>query len=184
MTIPKREVYYNLFKILTCLIALAHSENGDQISLQTYEDLEVDDGDGYSGDLYREILNHKPRLWTESSDEACIFITLLRRTSWLTLWKNIEVITAILKEIMSNDTDAMLKINVLREFAACLQNDSVLLDAMKLEFSTVMKSMKKLMEGILHRPDKSNFSDTNFSQRFSHHHYSGTLAPPQKQSGP
>lgn len=181
---PNREFYYNIFKIVTCLIALAHSENEDQISLQTYEDLELDDGDNaynFSGDLYREILKHEPRLWTETSDEACIFITLLRRTSGSTLPGNIEVITAILKEIMSNDTDAMLKINVLRELAACLQKKNVLLDIMKKRFSMVMESIKKLMEGIFHRPDKSNFSDTNSSQRFSHHHYSGTLAPPQKQ---
>lgn len=183
IAIAEREVNYNFFKIVTCLIALVHPENTELISPELYEQLELDikdEANNFSGDLYREICDREPRLWTATSDDACIFITLMRRTSSFTFPANIKVITGILKEVLSNETDPMLRLNVFRELAGCFQNKDLLLNVMKINLPKVSKQLEKLIKGTLH-PGKSNLSDINPSQRLSYRHYSGTLALLQKQ---
>lgn len=152
IAIAERQVNYNLFKIITCLVALVHSKNADIISPALYEQLKLevkDDAHNFSGDLYREIFDREPRLWTATSDDACIFITLLRQISPFTLPENIEVITGILKEVLSNDTDAMLRLNLFRELAACFQNKDLMLNVMQMNLPKVSRHLEKLIKGIL-----------------------------------
>lgn len=143
---------YNLFKIVASLIALAHPDNLNIINSQLYLELHVALGTSkapqelFANKLFMHI-NCAPKLWTLASDNACIFLTLLRDCG-SGFSASMDLIGDILIEVLDTDSDAELRLKTFYVLANLFSQKDVLFS----QAENVTTFMEKLVLGkkILH----------------------------------
>ncbi|KAJ8911640.1 hypothetical protein NQ315_005985 [Exocentrus adspersus] len=124
---------FNMFKAVVTLLSLRHPDIEEDMFLKVLEDiavcLDVKDSD-LLWRLYTlrllEHINNTSTIWTITSDNACMFLTILYNSkgTFLENWKCIEV---ILNKVFDNETDAELKLKTLCILADIFQEKDMLL---------------------------------------------------------
>ncbi|ENN76488.1 hypothetical protein YQE_06941, partial [Dendroctonus ponderosae] len=139
---------YSLFKIVTSLIALAHPDNLNIINSQLYSELHAALGTSktpqelFANQLFMHI-NCAPKLWTLASDNACIFLTLLRYCG-SGFSASMEVIGDILIEVLDTDSDAELRLKTFYLLADLFSQKEALFS----QAENVNPFMEKLVLGV------------------------------------
>lgn len=122
---------YNLFKIITTLIALKDPDHTDMLTSKLYEEL----ADAlhlsskevlleFSNKLFVHI-NTTPKLWTTVTESACIFLTLLAECEEA-FGINLDIIADILIEILDTETDAEMRLKTFYVLATVFEKKDVI----------------------------------------------------------